>query len=64
MCENPHLLDVTKGRRVLRLRRSAYLWNDACAHWLRLVSAPAFLAFVQASIARLQDDVVGAATPR
>jgi hypothetical protein len=60
VCENPHVLDLTKGRRVLRPRRTADLWNDALAHWLRLLRAPAFLAFVQASIARLQDDVVSA----
>jgi hypothetical protein len=60
VCENPHELDLTKGRRVLGARRIVGLWSDALAHWLRLLRAPAFLAFVEASIARLQDDVVGA----
>jgi hypothetical protein len=60
VCENPHTLELTMGQRVFRLRQTAGLWNDALAHWLRIVNAPAFLAFVQASIARLEDDVVGA----
>ena len=60
VCANPHELDLTKGRRVLSARRVAVLWSDALAHWLRIVSAPALLAFVQENIARLEDDVVGA----
>jgi len=58
-CDNPHELDLTKGRRALHARRVVGLWSEALWRWLRLLRAPAFLAFVQASIVGLEDDSVG-----
>jgi hypothetical protein len=60
MCENPHSLELDRGRRYLRARRAVGFWNDALAYWLRLAKATAFHACVQANIARLEDDVVSA----
>jgi hypothetical protein len=60
ICENPHSLELDGGRSELRARRAVGFWNDALTHWLRLAKTAAFHAWVQANIAGLEDDVVGA----
>jgi hypothetical protein len=58
--DNPHALDLSMGGSARRARQTMDRWTVALARWVKLVTAPAFLAFVQANIARLEDDVVGA----
>ncbi len=58
--DNPHVLDLTMGGSTRRARQTLDRWTVALARWVKLVKAPAFLAFVQENIARLEDDVVGA----
>jgi hypothetical protein len=58
-CKDPHDLDLTGGRHAVRNRRTAALWSDALARWLRLVQSPVFLTAVHEHIARLGDEVVG-----
>jgi hypothetical protein len=58
-CRNPHQLGLSNGRHTLRTRRTVALWSDSLARWMRLVEVPAFLEFVNQSIARLDDEVIG-----
>ena len=50
--DNPHVLDLTMGGSARRTRQTLDRWTVALARWVKLVKAPAFLAFVQANIAR------------
>jgi hypothetical protein len=58
-CQNPHQLALADGLRVPGYRRTVALWSESLARWMKLVQVPAFLAFVNQSVARLEDEAIG-----
>jgi hypothetical protein len=58
-CRDPHRLRLTEGRPESANHRTVALWTDSLARWLRLTQVPAFVEFVNQSIARLDDEVIG-----
>ena len=58
-CQNPHKLVLTDSRQMLRTSRTTALWSDSLSRWLRLVQVPAFIEFVNQSIAQLDDEMIG-----